>query len=53
MTLLQQIRTLRTVADCEAWRAKAGDLNSTESLAFIVRIAALRDYEAGLRQALP
>ncbi len=50
VTLSHDIRNLRTVAECEAWRARQGDMDSMTTMAFLMRIAALRNFEAGLRQ---
>jgi len=47
MTQLDEIRRLTSVADCEAWRAKQGDLNSMTVAAFLARLAALRKLEGG------
>jgi hypothetical protein len=44
---LSQIRALKTVAEAHAWRKAAGELDSMEYLALIVRIDALRKAEVG------
>ncbi len=45
MTRLAQIRQLATLADARAWREQAGEMNSMEYLALIVRMEALRKLE--------
>ena len=44
-TQADEIRNLHTVAECHAWRAKQGELNSAIYMAFLARIAALRKLE--------
>ena len=44
---LSQIRALQSVAEAHAWRKSAGELDSMECLALIVRIEALRKAEVG------
>ena len=46
-TQADEIRNLRTVAECHAWRAKQGELNSATCAALLARIDALRKWEAG------
>ncbi len=47
MTRLAQIRQLATLADARAWREQAGEMNSMEYLALIMRMEALRKLENG------
>lgn len=46
-TQADEIRNLRTVAECHAWRAKQGELTSQAYLALLARIDALRKWETG------
>ena len=45
-SVAEAIRHLRTVADCHAWRARQGDLDSATLAALLARIEVLRKWEA-------
>lgn len=46
MRPIDEIRTLKTVADCHEWRKRNGDMDSMTYLALLTRIDALRKLEA-------
>lgn len=47
MRPIDEIRKLKTVADCHEWRKRNGDMDSMTYLALLQRIDALRKLEAG------
>jgi hypothetical protein len=47
MKPIDEIRALKTVADCHEWRKRQGELDSMTHLALLVRIDALRKPEVG------
>ena len=46
MRAIDEIRALKTVAECHEWRKRNGDMDSMTYLALLTRIDALRKQEA-------